>query len=521
MKKHFTLITLLFVGLQLFSQTIEMSNIYRFSPRNTGYIYENNSLAGYYVFYATEKLDKKNMAYEITFYDNNLNQATSYEIIRNKKSQLLEAVYNQNAFMLMFYEKDEIEFITYDRDGKEIGSKKLTDISKWEKYRISSALADPDAENTTVFPIGNSGFVRQTFAKNDKLGYEIESYNNDMSVNWTYGSDTKSDVIETADIVSSSEKYIALAVIKKKNQLTRNFDTYFILLDATNGKELCNIPVRDNNDGEMSLLNVFVDEQDNTVLLLGEFYKPGDEVLKDNSMGIYARKIDIDGSDIHLQKYGWKKEIASFKQENLSEEDKDSDKGKSYIWFHKFVKSSNGNIFAIGEQYRKQVSAAGVAMNMLNRNADVSNFEIKITNMVVVEFDKELNIVDYDIVQKKRSTALLPEGYGLASPQSLAYYVKARGFFDYQFTSAEASKDKYQVVYTDLDRKEEKDSKTKADVMIGVINIDKGEKTTQRIPINSEAKRVWYAPAKPGYIMVGEYFRKERKVLLHLEKITY
>jgi hypothetical protein len=269
----------------------------------------------------------------------------------------------------------------------------------------------------------------------------------------------------------------------------------------------------------MSLLNCFIDEPTNDILLVGEYYKPGDEVMKDNSVGLFMRRIDESGADITLQKYGWKKEIAKFKQENLSAEDKAEDKGKSYIWFHKFVKSKDGHIYAVGEQYRKQVSALGVAANMMNggSGSGASNFEIKITNMVVVAFDKDLALVDYQMISKKQSKAMLPEGYGLASPQVLAYYVKARGFFDYQFTSMDPARDRYQIVYTDLNRKDEKGAKS--DIMVGVIDIEAGKMTAKKFPINSQAKYVWYAPSKPGSIMIGEYWRKERKFSMHLEKL--
>jgi hypothetical protein len=517
MKKAFLSVCAM-VGLtvSIQAQTIEKSNVYKYSPRNSGYIFDNNSLAGYYNYYATEKVDKKNLAYAVDLYDNNLNEAKSFEVVRNKKSVLLESVFNKNAFMFMFFDgKDELEFVTYD-------AQKFTDLPKWEKYRIQESQLDPDAENTTVFPLDGEGFVRQTFTKNDKIGYEIVAYDNNMKTMWTYGSNPKSDMIETADVMYTSANYVAIGIIKKKNKMTKNFDSYFAVVDAKTGKELFNIPVRDKNDGEMSVLNCFVDEEKSEIMLVGEYYKPGDEVLKDNSLGLYARNMDMNGSDIAFKKYGWASEIANFKKKNMSAEEKDADKGKSYIWFHKFVKTAEGNIIGVGEQYRKQVSALGVASTVMSGSggSGASNFEIKITNMVTIELDKNLELKDWTLTKKKTSRVVLPQGYGLQSPQVMAYYIKARGYFDYQFTSSDTKKDMHQFVYTDLNRKEEKKGE-KADVMIGVITVNGGEMTTQRVPVKTEARRVWYLPAKPGYIMIGEYFRKEKKIVMHLEKLTY
>ena len=91
----------------------------------------------------------------------------------------------------------------------------------------------------------------------------------------------------------------------------------------------------------------------------------------------------------------------------------------------------------------------------------------------------------------------------MANAQMLGAYMKAIGAFDYQFTLKNDKNDSYDVVYTDLNRKEE-NSKEKSDVMIGVITLNKGEKATQRIPINSDANYLWYAPAKPGFMVIGE-----------------
>jgi hypothetical protein len=498
------------------AQTIEYSNVFKFRSRNSGAILENNSIAGYYNFYAVEKVDKKNMAYWVNFYDNNLNKATEFEITRDKKSYLIETVYNQEAFMMMFYQKKTLEFVTYDRNGKKLGSKMLEDLPNMELARLNQAASSEDIENTTVFPIGKSGFVRSTFTKDGKYGYELEAYDNKMGTMWTYASPPKSDMVELCDILYCTDKFIGLSVVKKKSAMSSKVEYYFVMLDAKTGKEFYNIPVEDEKNAKMSLLNCFIDDNGQAALV-GEFYLPNDEVFKDKSQGLYIRTLALDGSDLIIKKCSWARDIANLKKDILTAEEKEKDKGTNQVWFHKIIKGANGHIYCIGEQYRKQISAGGVAMKALS-GGGASAMEIKVTNMLVVEFDAKLELVDYEMVAKKTTRVMLPEGYGLASPQMLAAYLVSTGGFDYQFTSADSKADRYQVVYTDCNRSEEK-SKEKADIMIGVIDIDKTDKKMARLPINSEARYVWYRPAKPGYILVGEYFKKEKKIVMHLEKI--
>lgn len=57
--------------------------------------------------------------------------------------------------------------------------------------------------------------------------------------------------------------------------------------------------------------------------------------------------------------------------------------------------------------------------------------------------------------------------------------------------------------------------------MVGVISIKAGKVAENRIPINCESKVWWIQPCKPGYISVSEYYRKEKKIDMRLEKLTY
>jgi len=161
---------------------------------------------------------------------------------------MLEAVYNQNAFVLMFYAKKTIELESYDRTGKKLGTHTILKIPKMEVNRINGAKLNPEIDNVTVYPLGTDGFVRSTFVNNDKDGYELQAFNNDMTIKWEVGSDVNSDLLESGDIMYTSEKYVCLSVIQKKTKLTNKFDTDFLMIDAKTGSVLCRFPVKDTND---------------------------------------------------------------------------------------------------------------------------------------------------------------------------------------------------------------------------------------------------------------------------------
>ena len=90
------------------AQTAAFEDISKVETRNVGYILEQDNLVGYYAFYKTDKADKKNDNYVVRILDNNLTPQKSIEVTRLWGTNLLENVFNGNAFMMAFFRKDEI-----------------------------------------------------------------------------------------------------------------------------------------------------------------------------------------------------------------------------------------------------------------------------------------------------------------------------------------------------------------------------------------------------------------------------
>lgn len=528
MKKTSLLSLCLFLtlSLNLVSQTT-IPNVLNFkSKKQSGEIIENNKIVGYFVFYFKEKTDKNNSAYEIELFDDNYNSVKSFEIVRPKKTLLFEMVYNGEVFLFFFYDKKTgYEYVTYDRDGKQIGSTTIAedDIPTFDLQRSMTSLST-GTENITFFPMGKEGFIRQSFTKNKKLGYEIIAYDNNMKTLWSYASDEASKFVEGADIGEVTTDVITATISRKKNQMTREMDLGFLILDAKTGEKITEVAMGTDDTGKRSILKTFVEKETSKITLVGEFYAPKDDILKDLSKGLFIQGINFKGDELNYTEYTWKGDISTFKQENLDEEDK-KEAGKSFVlFFHDAIRSKDGHLFLVGEQFRKQVSAGAIAGKLvagaLGGSSNASNFEIRVGNMVVMEFDQTNKLVDFDVVNKKKTTVYLQEGMGWYGSAFLGYYINSIGGFDYSFTSRDVANDKFSVVYVDANRREESKS-DKSDIMLGVINVEKGKKTTSRLAINSDARSYWIQPAKPGYISIGEYYRKEKKLTFRLEQLAY
>lgn len=340
----------LFSGV-LFAQTASVQNVLNIkNAQQTGKIIENNKLVGYYIFYFKEKNDSKTTTYEIELFDDNFNRVHSFELTRPKGTSLMEMVYNGDAFMLFFFNKEGYEFVTYDRKGKQLGEKSIIkkEIPRYDVDRSEQALTS-STENVTIYPLSNKGFVRQTYTKGKKMGYEVVAYDNKMSEIWSYASPESSDKIETIEIAEVTSKYVTGTVSRKSNMMTRKMSNAFIILDSQTGKLLTELNMGNEDDGKESVLKSFYDESIDRLVLVGEYYKPGDDILKDKSIGLFVQELDASGKISNRKEYKWKGDIDKFKNENLSEEELKEARDGFYIFFHDVVRAENGDLYLIGE----------------------------------------------------------------------------------------------------------------------------------------------------------------------------
>ena len=335
---------------------------------------------------------------------------------------------------------------------------------------------------------------------------------------WNIGSNVNSDLLEFVDIVYSSSKFVIGGVGKKKSMMSNNADMFAIAVDATTGKRAFEIPLKDGNS-ELSLINCFANEETGIIGLVGEYYAPGDDVIKGKSQGLYVMTLDMTGKRTHFSKISWNGDVKKFaKATATSAKDKDEDLPR--IFLHSVYRTADGGIVAIGEQYKKAASAAGIAGQVLSGGrGGASGAGMKIMDMVVLELDKEYKLKNYQAIDKKRTEVALPAGAAYMSPALMAQYVKYVGGFDYSFSSADKGRDRFYSVYQDYDRKGSDGQKN--DMMLGVIKYEEGKITNDRFPINTSSTQMWIQPAKAGFINIVEYNKKKKTLTSRIEKVSY
>ena len=133
--------------------------------------------------------------------------------------------------------------------------------------------------------------------------------------------------------------------------------------------------------------------------------------------------------------------------------------------------------------------------------------------MIVMELDRTNKITNATVFPKVHNNIGISSGLFMSLYTS-AILANATGRFDYGFTTVESGNTNFNIVYRDYLRKEGIEKLTYSNIRY----VD-GKFTSDKISINSKADVMKVFPAKAGSIMIFEYFKKEKRIDVRLEKL--
>lgn len=480
-----------------------------------GHIFENNQIKGYYMFYRVDKIAKKTYSYRLRILDQNMREAVSTTIEGPEFFRMIEATFNGNAFAFLFFDSRARTFqlITCDKQAKEIASKTYPKIGKIEySWNVGLGMFNDDTSNPSIYPVGDEGFVRLRLRKKGlKLGYELEYFPNDLSEQegWTVGSPEKLEIFEYATVSYVDENFATIIIVHRDGMMFRDFKYSVQLIDMKTG-EIAFKAAMSRSDYNYSVLYATFDRKENQVLLMGNYYAADDKALKSKSKGLYAMSMNIDGSERNKNMISWDKDISQFL--DVDGEGRLDEGG--FITIHKIVRSSDGKIYAIGEEFSRTSSDPEILKNLLG----VKYRNVFLKDMVIFELGEDLSLKNVKVFEKEEREKTLQQAYKVMSSGILAYYMKILGWFDFAYTQQSENKDVFYATYFSTIKTEKKEQKK----IFGVIIRDeKGEFSTDQIILETEATKMGIMPAKAGYIAIWEHFTKENKIDFRLEQVNY
>jgi len=494
------------------SQQKKISGIDNISVRSTGDIVNSNDdVTGYYLFYKTDKVDHKMNAYDIVILDGNLKQTARKRIIETKNTTLIESAYNGKYLIFKFLDtkEDVVRYRIMDNTGKL--SKGLT--RPLDKYELKKLLLAGN-NNIGLSAISQKGFIDIYDVKDKVVRYNVLFIGNDGKKKWTYKS-KNTGKHKTANLLQTDKNRILLMETSAMSAMSKDFTFSLMALDFE-GKKVYNVPL---TSGKYNLMphSVTTNPENGNFVFIGEYYNKSEKMMKAESQGVFLRGINDKGVWGKSKYLDWDTDIKpKLKASQLAEIENFS------VFFHDVLRTENGKIIVIGEGYKKSASGFGIASKILGGGqSGASVVDLKIGNMVVMEIGSDLDLEKINIFKKREHDILLPSGFEYLNKHVIGKFMASNGEFDYEFV--EFNKDHSVLTIAYLDRENNEEGKKKSHPIIHLKSFveEDNEFTDDKITLATDAKTIWVSRAKPGFIIIYEYFKKEKYITMHLEPINY
>jgi hypothetical protein len=482
-------------------------------------IYAGNEVKGYVMFAHGDKADRKNDNYLLDLYDQDLNKVSTITIQKpSGQYTLLKNTFNGSAFAFYFYNgKDEtLEIETYDPSLQKLGSKVIGDLTKGDKLMLGAQArsADPAGNGLmgmNLFPVPGLGFVRNGYTGAFAKGYTMAIYDDKLNMHWRITSDEKSKQYETLGLTEAVDKYLLGIMLRRDGLMSHKFNFSMVALDAKTGKKLLDLPVETNANEQLSLSSFTFDPSTREFVAVGEYYRPADKPMVNKSQGFYVKRFTEAGKVVSAKNYGWQNEVAA----HMPAEAKASLEDNYVNFNHAVVKGADGRMYIVAEQFKIVGDGLGIAVKALGGSSSVTKG--KVANLLVFELDPQAKLSNVKFFPKTVTNAELPAGAGFMGSSFLGMIMKSQGDFDYQFLQKDDANTQFNVVYLNFDK--EKGEAAKG--YIGGIGFgNSGKYATDKIELNAGPTYSYLYPAKPGYVMVTDYYKKKKQLGMKLVKMN-
>ena len=517
------LYVLLFVGTYMVSaQSKTIENMVKFKVKDSGsFLDDANDVDGYYFFYEVDKLKKGMREYAVNILDKNLNDVALKKFIASKKSVLAANAFNNEAILFALFDK-KAKTLTLKGFDKKANPKDDIIVALDKKVvRVLKAGLNLGNLNNLLYPVKNKGFILVLPNFEGKgTGYTLSFYpSNENEKPWTYEFVPREKRgHHQITPVALDDKFVVLTDVRVKGMSAkREFKT--VVLNSQTGEKLFE-KLYDKNDPKL-ITNAFISE-DGKISVMGQYYKPKAKIAKAQSLGLYTEQFDEKGEVLFSKRISWQEDVSKF----LPVKKNNKLKNIGYIFFHDIIKTQSGEYYGIGEQYKKTVSALGVASGILAAAAggvQTGGYtQLTIKDVYMFKFDKDFNLTDVQVFEKGKSRVQNLVDYG--SPQLSAYMIKAIGGFDFVYSQRDVKRDRFYANFIDYERGDKKKKKNKekkkSRFVFKTIIQDGGELSVDNVELPKQSRYFRVLPAKVGHVLLLEYDRKKKSSSLHMEKLN-
>ncbi len=487
---------LVVLSIDLQAQRISIENILSFNVHQAGSITNNEKIEGHYLLYSLGKGNKKDKKYVLRILDTELNKVVDKNIIMNPFVKLVDVKSNGRSLAFRFLDlKERSSTIKiYDYVGNLLTSKKI-DFKKSGGVQLFAH--GEDAYKDLVFEaLPDFGYLHVSPQKNKKLNYSMNFISDDSEVK-SYLKTGDSEISQRVSNIFVSKNLIINQITAWEKGLPRRVnDLYIQCINSQSGQEEFSTKL-ESLEYNIDLLNGETSADHKNIILYGLILEDGKSKTS-RPKGMIKIIFNRKGEIINSYTFDWKDKSIKL--------DQGEEAGNLFV--HDFISSDNGNTFLITEQINKQFDPY-----MLSSPDPITTFTVD--DIVIIELDKEFNLVSTQVIEKQKndySFKGLVLGKGI---KMISQVAKGKGYFDYAYN--QVTDEGFMIAYVNYERKKGK----KNGFVFGGATYTDGEYSFDKIDISNKGISTRVLQAKPGYVILMDYIRKEKTLEMRLEKINF
>jgi hypothetical protein len=497
------------------AQKLTLDNVLKAYIKGAGPIYEGRQVKGYYIFYESDKIDRKTREYTIQILDENSNPVKKATFQDHKDVVLYDAEFNGSSlcFFLINSKEKKYQYKIYDSECKlKYEYEKEYDRGDFELFlaQVNAMGSGDDATSNTLIAIPNLGFaslmpVRQGGSNFFEIGY----YSSVSNKYYTYKPEFEERQVGGI-CMAVVDSTIYLEVGKKMRALSGKYNTSTYAYNVVSQKKVFEIAER--FDPKYKSVPTFItkDQETGNLLMASTYFEEDDNVVKDYGLGVAIYTITRDGKILTKEYNPWQGAFSKYLTVN--------DKGKideiGYLCIQDIKRAADGKLFVAAEGYKRKFDALGSAFALMGSRGGGFT-KIVITDLVLIEFDKTNKLTNATVYKKRPFAAVAGAMADQVSQHALAIMLKYSGSFDYSFTTSNKDNSSFSFCYTDWEKTPDYKGGT-----FNSIKYSNGKISTDKIQLSSKSSFMRIYPAKQGYVAIYEYFRKAKKVEFRLEKMN-
>ncbi len=470
----------------LYAQKTSFKDLFTVNLRNAGALMgPDKSVTGYYFFYETEKTGKKERKYVLQLMDQNLEKIGRKSITASKEMYIQAGVYNGELLAIKTVDNKEetSKLLLYNAAGERVRTVRL------QHSFMDNPQYAQQYETMGFSPLNavEGGFIvyqlRQRKGRMSRTLYDIRFIPNDREAEgWKISSEEERKEFVTAGFMLAHNGVVYTQEASFKGILSTDVTLTIVGHDMKTGEEL----FRFNTDSNKQVMAIKALPETDMVTFCGPYVGEGESINKDRPDGIGIFSINANGDLVNRHDISWQKDLSRF----VEVDNKGRVVGQGNLMILDISRQSDGNYVITTEGYK------------------VFNGSVTVKDIFVMVVDKDFKLQEVKSFEKGSNTAKLLQGISMASPVALGYLAMSRGLFGYRFSQTD--EDIIISGYIDTDAKQ-----------LGTINFLDNSFSTDQIPFTDKASGIQILPAKPGYVMIMEYFRKEKRLDTRLEKISF